>query len=80
MQERELKEVLADCLASQGVHVIELPIDYAMSAQLQVSSSRTQSTWFFRPMYAQLGMGIIALPAQPSVESASRSLDQMSSA
>ena len=41
VQEGELKEVLSECLAGEGVHVIELPIDYAMSAQLQVSFSFT---------------------------------------
>lgn len=35
LQEGEFKEVLAACLAQPAVHVIELPIDYAMSAQLQ---------------------------------------------
>ena len=36
MQEGEFQEVLAHCLAEPGVHVIELPIDYSTSAQLQV--------------------------------------------
>ena len=37
-QEGELKDVLSACLAGEGVHVIELPIDYAASAELQVCS------------------------------------------
>ncbi len=36
VQEGQFKEVLAHCLAEPGVHVIELPIDYSTSAQLQV--------------------------------------------
>ena len=37
-QELQFQETLAACLEQPGVHVIELPIDYAASAQLQVTS------------------------------------------
>lgn len=37
VQVNQFEGILQHCLATPGVHVIELPIDYAVSAQLQVS-------------------------------------------
>ena len=37
VQVNQFEGILQHCLATPGVHVIDLPIDYAVSAQLQVS-------------------------------------------
>ena len=37
VQVNQFEGILQHCLTTPGVHVIELPIDYAVSAQLQVS-------------------------------------------
>ena len=37
VQVNQFEGILQHCLATPGVHVIDLPINYAVSAQLQVS-------------------------------------------
>ena len=41
VQVGQFEGIIQHCLSTPGVHVIDLPIDYAVSAQLQVSVQRT---------------------------------------
>ena len=40
MQEGQFEGIVAHCLSTPGVHLIELPIDYSITDQLQVWAAR----------------------------------------
>lgn len=46
MQVGQFEGIIQHCLSTPGVHVIDLPINYAVSAQLQVSV-------LWRPCFAE---------------------------